>query len=376
MNIVPLIQEKWSFIGTRLKLSSDKLDRIWQSASEQEIPPESTDTFCCVKMLTSWYETSDNVSADAIITAVDASHVGLKTKVKTITAALTSEYVAIDSSTGKFVTNPPEKLEQSYFDMKTKFCLELGKSEHSIHDILVYLRVCNIDSEILEGISDFPELVRSFEKHKLLNKTDLSWLKNIADHVQCTTAAEVIECYEHLLMADKISWYSSHPKGTFLVGRTDKKSESVTIKDSSNAKSVVSRIVSIQETDSILESSEVGSVIFYWRLINKDIQIQFPEVVNTSIIKDCKNAGLTHIGIMINGDLNLRNIDELGMYLNSIIICTAIWLTIFIFINICRIAQNFGGKKHWRMNLYLPMFFCQLHILTTENVEYSLRNVP
>jgi len=27
------------------------------------------------------------------------------------------------------------------------------------------------------------------------------------------------------------------------------------------------------------------------------------------------------------------------------------------------IAQNFGGKKHWRiwrMNLYLPMFFCQL----------------
>ena len=37
MNIVPLIQEKWSFIGTRLKLSSDKLDDICQEASEQQI---------------------------------------------------------------------------------------------------------------------------------------------------------------------------------------------------------------------------------------------------------------------------------------------------------------------------------------------------
>ena len=35
INIVPLIQEKWSFIGTRLKLSSDKLDDICQAASEQ-----------------------------------------------------------------------------------------------------------------------------------------------------------------------------------------------------------------------------------------------------------------------------------------------------------------------------------------------------
>ena len=57
MNIVPLIQEKWSFIGTRLKLSSDKLDDICQAASEQQIPAESKNTFCCVKMLTSWYVT-------------------------------------------------------------------------------------------------------------------------------------------------------------------------------------------------------------------------------------------------------------------------------------------------------------------------------
>ena len=36
MNIVPLIQGKWSLI--RLRISSGKLDDIGQAASEQQIP--------------------------------------------------------------------------------------------------------------------------------------------------------------------------------------------------------------------------------------------------------------------------------------------------------------------------------------------------
>ena len=301
MNIVPLIQEKWSLIGTRLKLSSDKLDDIWQAASEQQIPTESRNTFCCVKMLTSWYETSDDVSADAIIMAVDAPHVGLKSKISSIEAALKSEYVPMDSSAGQLVTNPPEKFEQPYFDMITKFCLELSKSQHSISDVLVYLKVCNINPDVLIEISDFPELARSLESHKLLNKTDLSWLKNIADHTNCTAATKVVEEYKSSLIADKIPWYSSHPKGTYLVGKTDKKPEDVTIKDSSDAKSAASRIINIQETDSVLDSSEVGSVMFYWRPV---VSVQFPKVVDTSLITNCEKANLTRVGIMIDGNLN------------------------------------------------------------------------
>ena len=319
MNIVPLIQEKWSFIGTRLKLSPDKLDDIWHTASEQQIPAESKNTFCCVKMLTSWYETSDNISVDAIIMAIDAPHVGLKTKIPSIEAALTFECVNVDSSAETSVTNPPEKLKQPYFDMITEFCLKLSESQHSVSDILMYLKVCNINSDVLKNVSDFPELVRSFERHELLNKGDLSWLKNIAHHAQCTKATEVVEEYESLLMADKIPWYSNRSKGIYLVGRTDKKPENVTIKDSSNAKSAASRIVNIKESDSVLDSSEVGSVTFYWRLTSKDVGIQIPKVANASLIKECKSVDLTHIGIMINGILTWANIDEIGKYINAII---------------------------------------------------------
>ena len=319
MNIVPLIQEKWSFIGTRLRLSPDKLDDIWHTASEQQIPAESKNTFCCVKMLTSWYETSDNVSVDAIMMAIDAPHVGLKNKISNIESILKSENIAMDSSIGKPLTNPPEELEQSYFDIVTKFCLELSKSRCSVSDILTYLKVCNVNSDVLKEIHGFPELVQSFERHELLNKADLSWLKNIAHHAQCTKATEVVEEYESLLMADKIPWYSSHSKGTYLVGRTDKKPENVTIKDSNNAKSAASRIVNIKESDSILDSSGVGSVTFYWKLTSKDVGIRIPTNAYGSLIKKCKNVDLTHIGIMIDGILTWANIDEIGKYINAII---------------------------------------------------------
>ena len=226
MNIVPHIQNRWSFIGTRLKVSLNTLDEICLTANEQQIPAESINTFCCVKMLTSWYETSDDVSVDAVMMAIDAPHVGLKAKISNIKAVLTSEYVAMDTSTDLSVKNPPKNTEQSYLEMITKFCLELSKSQYSISEILTYLKVCKINSDVLESVSDFPELLASFEKHALLNKADLSWVKNIAHHAECTKATEVVEEYESLLMADKISWYSSHPEGTYLVARTDKKPES------------------------------------------------------------------------------------------------------------------------------------------------------
>ena len=204
--------------------------------------------------------------------------------------------------------------------MVTKFCLELRESQHSISDILVYLKVCKINSDVLEEISDLPGLVVSFEKHRLVNKSDLTWLKNIAHHAQCTKAIAVVKEYESLLMADKIPWYSSHPKGTYLVGRTDKKPENVTIKDSSNAKSAASRIVNIKESDSVLDSTEVGSVTFYWKLVSKGVGIQIPKAADALLIKGCESAGLTHVGTMIDGNLNWTTIDEMGMtmYITSL----------------------------------------------------------
>ena len=310
MNVIPFIQEKWSDIGIRLNFPTDELNKFWKTADEHQIPAESRNTFCCIHMLKQWLEGNDNASVDALIKAIDAPYIGLGNKISRIKIVLTSESLTTSVNTEESITNPPEKLEQPYIDMKAKFCLELSKSQYTISDTLVYLKLSNVKSEIFEDIADYMNLIKLLENHDLLSKTDLSWLKYIATYSNCAKAMEIIENYETLLIADKIVWSSKHPSGTYLVGKISKSSEFVTIKDSGDAKSVASKIVSLQETDSKSESSEVGSVIFYWRII-KDVAIKVPNYIDVFLAKECRNACLTHVGIMVDGKQHLKCIDEL-----------------------------------------------------------------
>ena len=313
MNVVPLIQEKWSDIGTRLKFPPGELNKFWKTADEHQIPPESRNTFCCIQMLKQWFQANDKPFVSVLIKAIDVPYIGLNNKISSIKTALTTESFAPSIITEG--TNLPEKLEQQYIDMKAKFCLELIESECKISDILVYLRLCNVKSELFTEISyDYPSLIKLLEKHDLLSKADLSWLKYIATSSGCTKAAQILENYEKLLFADKIIWSNKHSKGTYLVGKISRSSEFVTIKDISNAKSVVSKVVNLQETDSKLDSSEIGSVIFYWRVI-KDVTVHVPEFVDPLIAKECEDACLTHIGIVKDGKTDLEHVDNLiGTY--------------------------------------------------------------
>ena len=311
MNIVPLIQEKWSDIGIRLKILPDVLSKIWQTGDDQHIPSQSRNTFCCIQMLKQWAETSNNVTTSALVDAIDVPYIGLRNKISNIKAVLESGSLATGVSEEGLPINPPQKIDQPYVDMKANFCKELSRSQLTIDDILLHLQLCKIESEILAEISDFLSLIKTLEKNELLNKTDLSWLKYIGTALKCTKAIEVIENYETLLFADKIVWSSKHPKGTFLVGKVSKHPEFVTIKDISDAKSAASRAIKLKETDSTTDFSQTGSVIIYWRLIKGGV-IDIPNSFDAIVKKECRKACLTHVGIMMGGILNLKCIiDEL-----------------------------------------------------------------
>ena len=313
MNIVPLIQEKWAEIGTRLEFSSHQLNAFWQSADEYEIPDESKNTFCCIQMLKQWVELNDydNAAVNELIKAIDEPYIGLKNKLVTIKTILTAKTSNTSVTNGEITTNPPEKPEQPYINMKAKFCLEISKSQCTIDDILSYLKVCNVKSEVFNEITDYPNLIMLLERYGFLSKTDLSWIKFIATSADCTKATETIETYERLLIADKIFWGNKHPKGRFLVGKLSKNPQSVTIKHSSDAKAVVSKIFSLKEIESKSESSEIGSVIFYWKIIT-DVTINIPKFINASLAKECITASLTHVGLMIDGKLDMTSIEKLA----------------------------------------------------------------
>lgn len=313
INILPFIQEKWQLIGIKLAVPTDILDRICEEADKEQIPQESIKTFCCIKMLTYWFQNGDNVSADTIINIIKVPHVGLKDKISVIKDILTSQQFDSSKIQKKFATSPPGDHEAPYVDMKTNICKELNNSQCSLNDVLLYLENSNIDPFVIKNISSFPDLFKSFEAHGLMHKGEPGWLKAIAKHVKCEKALEIIENYSALLIADKtICSHDSFSKikNGFVVKFSDKDLEKSTIKDCSNAKSTVSSIVGLNETAGTLDSAEVGSLTFYWK-VKESTTITIPKFINASLIKKCKDAGITHIGTIANGKVQLVAISEL-----------------------------------------------------------------
>ena len=315
MNILPFVQEKWQVIAFNLGVPKEKLDWISQEADRGKIPLQSLNTFCCIKMLTYWFQNSDNVSADAIIEVIKAPHVqlGLKDKIQSIQDALTSSNIDLVKTSKNYATSTPESHEIPYIEMKTNVCTEFEKSQCNIKSVLLYLQNTNIDPAILGNISNFPDLFKSFEAHNLLHAGDPAWLTTIAKYVQCPKALEVIERYSRLLIADKtICSHDSFnkPINGYVAKFSHRTLENFTVKDCSDAKATVGKILDLNNTDGILDHSEVGSLTFYWK-VKENITITIPKFTYASLIKHCKDNGITHIGTITDGNLQMVNISEL-----------------------------------------------------------------
>ena len=313
MNILPFIQKQWQLIGFKLKLSSDLLDTFCKEAAEDLIPTNSLNTFCCVKILTHWYSQNDNVTCVAIIEAISAPHIGLKHEILHIGNTLIYHSNLSDRTMEKHV-NFLSQNTKPYGVMKTSLCKELCNSHFNINAALQYLKNVNINPSILESITNFQDLFSSFEMNKLMHMADVCWLINIVRQAQCESALKCIEEYCNLLIADKIIWVDSQmcKTSTYLLAKVSSKTlYSCTIKHCADIKAILSKVTGINETDSILSFSEANSkdysLTFYWR-VEKVITIC--EVTVTSCRKDCRNYGITHIGIMTDGNVKTINISE------------------------------------------------------------------
>ena len=248
--------------------------------------------------------------------------------------------------------------------MKTSVCKELNKSECSIDDILLYLRIAKTDPNVLKGVSNFPELFNSLEEHGCMNKADPSWLKDIARHAKCSKALEIIEKYSLLLVADKTMW--GHDKlnenDKYLAAEfSNKTPDNCTINDGSNAKSNLSKIHSIKETDSTLHSSEVGSLTLYWK-VKDNVTITFPKILDSSLAKKFKDAGISRIGTVIDGKLELISIAKLenGEFIDYHNCCT---MQTSYNLNI-HIYNMYACIYHFTCLRVVHMYICSPHLET------------
>ena len=83
-----------------IKLPPSILDDICKECDGNQIPADSADTFCCIKMFRYWLSIGDNVSVDILLNVLKA--VNLKYKMSSIETALESQLVIENYS------NPPE----------------------------------------------------------------------------------------------------------------------------------------------------------------------------------------------------------------------------------------------------------------------------
>lgn len=314
MNTVSLIQTHWYIIGLRLDLPEEVLKEFWTSASQLEASPK--ETYCCCKMLLYWHKKEKNLTFEKFRNAVNFPPFCFDEMFPLIKSLLLNEI----ANKSHFLSNKVIDTDRQYATMIAEVVELLDQCNVSLAKYKHYLDHCkserlqkrNIDKFVYEHAANFSDLISALEDNGYITHADLSWLKYLVyDVANSTEALSVIEKYEETNVAQKLHWSSLSKvqalKGTFLVAKTDKSPALLSGKDVSKTKSAAAKLANIDETDAVLHSAGVGSVILYWKVSNS-VRLEVPEFITLSLSQACRKAGITHIGTVVNQIFSLVEI--------------------------------------------------------------------
>jgi len=317
MNTVYLIQNHWYVIGTRLKLSEVTLTEIWNEATEAAFK----EIFCCCRMLLHWHKTGKDITNDRFLEAVQFAPLGLDKKIPTIKSLLLDE--TTDKSVYSDFSSELDEAGMQYALMVAEVTEIISKSHVPLdkfklvlrHSKYVHTNKRKIEKEVYENTSSFSTLIDSLQNYGYITHTELSWLKYLAyDVAKSSEALSVINKYEEMNIAHKIHWQSisttERSQGTFLLAKSNKDPSILTGVDLSQAKSATVKVVGLNETDALLDSTGVGSVIIFWKLYSDSV-VRLPDSISPSLKEMCDAADITHIGTIVKHTTTLIKTDQL-----------------------------------------------------------------
>ena len=302
LNIVPMIQTKWSLIGKELKMSDIALNKI-----SKECDKTLEDTHCCIKMLTELLNENKNINISEFLRAINVPHMGL-TNVSSLIEQQLKDLGCSDRTSQSTIARP------SFHEDDAKYALMIAKVIEHLEDSKVKITVLvnmlrqyrtkfsgeKIPPDLYKGITNVSDLVCSLQDHGYINHKDLVWLKYLAQS-SCEASKE-IEVYENSLIADKIKWSNKPNYGDHngcLVAVTKNQPEDVTLKNMNETKHLATQLVGLKSTDVVFETGAVGSVHFHWRILFCPLlNIELPSVVNAKVQQACINTGILQIGIL------------------------------------------------------------------------------
>jgi len=273
-------------------------------------------------MLSIWYKEENNLTVGNFLSAISLSPLGLSDKIPLIRS------IVLDSGSDQMVHDTQhlklDEVQKKYALMIVEVAKIIDDSDTHLDTFKLFLNHCKdirtnkakIDSDIYDKVTSFSDLLNALEINGFITHLELSWLKYlVSDVAKNSKALDVIKNYEKLNISHMLCWRGdSKQDGTLLFARTDNTPEFLSGNDVSNAKSVTTNLFGYEETDVLLDSAGVGSVIIYWRVCSAEIK-QLPEKISTSLKQMCDEASITHVGIVVNQ--NITMIDIVSLKIND-----------------------------------------------------------
>jgi len=320
MNTVSLIQNHWYIIGTRLGLPENVLKEFWKEASRLKMSP--AETYCCCKMLLYWHLEGNNVTVETFLDAANFPPFCFDETVSVIKSMLLEEVA--DKSHLTTLSSEVNDTERQYAAMVAEVVELLDQCDANIDKYKHYLDHCKsehsqkqtIEKNVYEHVANISDLIGALRNNGYISHMDLSWLKRlIHDIANSSKALRVIQKYEEMNVAQKLHWSNMSSTQTtsqkmFLMAKTNKSPALLSGKDVSGTKSVATKLAGIDETDALLESAGVGSVILYWK-ISDGVRLEVPKSITQSMSQVCSKAGITHIGTIVNQNVTLVEIVQM-----------------------------------------------------------------
>ena len=317
MNTVSIIRSHWYIIGTRLNVPEELLQKFWSEASD--IGVFSKDVYCCCKMLAYWHKEGTDVTVEKFLKVISIDPLGLDKKVPLVKNILLGEIS--DETISDTSPHEIDEVEKLYALMIIKVTKLINESGTDVSVFKIFLDhckssqtgKCKIDKKIYENASTFSELIAALESNDFITHTELSWLKclvkDVADNAK---ALNEIKQYEGINITHKLHWHDSskgtYPHGSLLMVKTNLDPALLSSSDISKMKSAVVKMTNVEETDTLLDSVSVGSVIIYWKSLS-DINLQLEGTVSLSHKKQFYKLGITHIGTVYKQRATLIDIE-------------------------------------------------------------------
>lgn len=325
LNCVPILSSKWSLIGRMLELPVSVINNIADAHKSLSHSKYQYQSVCCAAMLIEWLNIQKDVTPEHFFQVMEYSSVNFSCdEIAELKSIMSSSFKTISTNPVFCKTEPPKvpnEHERKFTKMIFNVLRSLRNSHRDFYEVLDELSFSheNMDSLLLQNVTDWKSLIQSFRKNNLITLFDVDWLEYLAEDVaDCPEAVEVINNYRKDIgsfqLVDKIHW-EEIPNGCnkeIIQTTSSELPQNINCQHIHQAKSVTVELLQCKKIDLLPNTASVGSVSYNWKIsTGLRFTIKIPKSASQKLKNLCDNLSITQITIIVGQSKEVIIINQL-----------------------------------------------------------------